>query len=330
MKNSYKAYVVREIEKGVFKGEIEELATVDLPEGEVLVKVEYSSLNYKDALSANGNRGVTRRYPHVPGIDAAGVVVQSESRQFIKGDRVVASCFDLGMNHPGGFAEYIRVPAGWIVKLSDQLSTRESMIYGTGGFTAGRCVSFLLDQGVSPEKGPVLVTGATGGVGSMAVAILAKIGFEVVAVSGKKENKFLESLGASQVLERDAFSKSSSRLLLKEKWAGVVDTVGGPCLEAAIKQTKYDGIVTACGNAGGAELNLTVYPFILRGVRLVGVDSAQCGGEPRQKVWDKLAGDWKLNMLEEMAQVISLDELDEAISAMLAGKSKGRKVVALQ
>lgn len=330
MEKYYRAYVVREVEKGVFKGGIETLPVETIPEGEVLIRVEFSSLNYKDALSASGNRGVTRRYPHTPGIDAAGIVIESAGNQFKTGDRVVASCFDLGMNHPGGFSQYIRVPAQWVVKIPDQLSLKESMMYGTAGFTAGRCVNFLLEQELTPKDGPVVVTGATGGVGSVAVAILAKIGFTVSAVSGKKENDFLESLGAMQIIERNTFLKGGSRLLLKEKWAGVVDTVGGNCLEAALKQTKYEGVVAACGNAAGAELNTSVYPFILRGVRLIGVDSAKCGGEPRQKIWNCLADEWKLNNLEDLAQVITLDELDEAIQAMLAGESKGRKVVALQ
>ncbi len=328
-KKEYSAYVVTEKSKQKFVGKIETRKIEDLPRGDVLIKVHYSSLNYKDALSATGNRGVTKRYPHTPGIDAAGVVVESTNSNFKAGDKVIASCFDLGMNHPGGFAEYIRVPSTWVTHLPDGLTLKESMILGTAGFTAGRCVDFLISQGVKPENGKILVTGATGGVGSVAVAVLSKLGFRVTAVTGKDESDFLSRLGATEILPRHELEVKNGKMLLKETWAGVVDTVGGVYLETAIKQTQYDGIVTSCGNAASADLNISVYPFIIRGVRLIGVDSAKCGGEPREKVWQHLANEWKINFLEDLAQMITLNQLEESVEKMLAGKLRGRTVVSL-
>lgn len=323
----YRAYRVKEIEKGRFAGEVETLSGENLLESDLVIKVAYSSLNYKDALSASGNRGVTRRYPHVPGIDAAGEVVSSKVENFSRADKVIAACFDMGMNHPGGFAEYIAVPAEWVVKLPAGLSLKESMMYGTAGFTAARCVDYLIKQNVRPEDGKILVTGITGGVGSVAAAILTKLGYIVVGISGKPDHPVLQIIGVSEVIERDLFVSGKQKMLLKEKWAGVVDTVGGPYLETAIKQTQYDGVVTACGNAGGGDLNLSVYPFILRGVKLIGVDAAQCGGALRDGIWQKLANEWKINFLEDLVQMITLDELDSSIRAMLDGRAGGRKVI---
>ena len=325
----YSSYVVTQTGKDEFVGRIELKRIADLPKNELLIKVHYSSLNYKDALSASGNRGVTKRYPHTPGIDAAGEVVESTNSNFKRGDKVIASCFDLGMNHPGGFAEYIRVPSKWVTHLPERMTLKESMILGTAGFTAGRCVNFLMSQGVIPENGKVLVTGATGGVGSVAVAILSKLGFKVTAVTGKDESQFLSRLGASEILPRHELEVKNAKMLLKEKWAGVVDTVGGVYLETAIKQTQYDGVITSCGNAASADLNISVYPFIIRGVRLIGVDSAKCGGEPREKVWQHLANDWKINFLEDLSQMITLNQLEEHVKKMLAGKLRGRTVVRL-
>jgi len=323
----FTALVVRETEAG-FAREIMELETSSLPDNDVLVRVEWSSLNYKDALSASGNRGVTRRYPHTPGIDAAGVVVESRDRRFQPGDEVIVSCYDLGMNTPGGFGQMIRVPGDWIVRLPDGLSLRESMIYGTGGFTAAHCLFRLLELGLNPEAGPVLVTGATGGVGSFAVAILARTGFKVTAASGKPESEsFLKKLGAAEVISRENIKDRPNRAFLKPRWAGVVDTVGGEYLAAAVKSCRYNGVVACCGNAAGAELSLTVYPFILKGVTLAGIDSAECGMERRLAIWKKLAGDWRPENLEDFASEISLGELPETIDLMLAGKTRGRYVV---
>ena len=302
----------------------------DLPPGELLVRVKYSSLNYKDALSASGNKGVTKRYPHTPGIDCSGVVEHSLVPDFAPGDEVIVSCFDLGMNTPGGFGQYIRVPAAWAVKLPGTLSLRRSMIYGTAGFTAAQCIERIIGHGVTPEHGPVLVTGATGGVGCMAVAILAKLGFQVSAATGKAANNFLSKIGATEVIPREKISAGKMRSLLRERWAAVVDTVGGHYLEAAVKTTKYGGIVTCCGNVASPELALTVYPFILRGITLTGIDSAITPMAKRQKIWQKIAQEWQLDFIDDLGQEIYLADLNASIEAMLAGQLTGRIIVNLQ
>jgi len=313
----YRALVVSEEGKGNFVRDVKMLSLTDLPRDEVLVKVHYSSLNYKDALSASGNRGVTRRYPHVPGIDAAGVVERSNSEVLRPGDKVIVSGFDLGMNHAGGFAEYLTAPVEWIVPLPAGMSLRESMIWGTAGFTAAQCVGRLTQLGVHPDKGRVVVTGASGGVGSFAVAILAKLGFKVAAVTGKKADQFLLELGATEVLPREEFAQDNRKLLLQEKWAGGVDTVGGRFLETVIRECMY----------GAADLNLSVYPFILRGVTLAGIDSAQCPAADRTSLWQKMASEWALKGLADLATVITLDGLEKYITQILAGRVKGRIVV---
>ncbi len=325
----YRSFVVREQNKGEFSRSVEEKDIQELPAGEVLVRVHYSSLNYKDALSASGNRGVTRRYPHTPGIDAAGVVEGSTVSAFQAGDQVIVSGYDLGMSHPGGFAEYVRVPAAWVVRLPQGLSLQQSMMLGTAGFTAGRCVEMLLRQGCVPGEGDILVTGATGGVGSISVAILAKLGFAVTALTGKNEPAFLLNLGARAVLARGEFVRAPKKMLLPERWAGVVDTVGGQYLETAIKETRYDGVVTSCGNAASGDLALTVYPFIIRGVRLIGIDSARCPLSVRERIWQLLATEYKFSQLDHLVSVITLEELDEAIQRMLAGSLQGRMLVRL-
>lgn len=325
----YRSFVVREQKKGEFAGAVEWRDTRDLPPGELLIRVHYSSLNYKDALSASGNRGVTRRYPHTPGIDAAGVVVESSVPVFQAGDQVIVSGYDLGMNHPGGFAEYVRVPADWAVRLPAGLSLEQTMMLGTAGFTAGRCVEMLRLQGCVPGDGDILVTGATGGVGSVSVAILAGLGFAVTALTGKNESAFLQDLGAKTVLSRAEFLRSQKKMLLPERWAGVIDTVGGEYLETAIKETRYEGVVTSCGNAASGDLALSVYPFIIRGVRLIGIDSARCSMAIRESIWGLLATEFKFSRLEHLVSVITLEQLDEAIQTMLTGGARGRKVIRL-
>ncbi len=302
----------------------------DLPEGELLVRVRYSSLNYKDALSASGNKGVTKRYPHTPGIDCSGVVENSGVEEFGVGDEVIVSCFDLGMNTSGGFGQYIRVPAAWAVKLPTQLTMRQSMIYGTAGFTAAQCVDRIVRHGVRPKDGPVLVTGATGGVGCIAVAILAKLGFHVSAATGKEAGEFLSRIGAAELIDRQKIGLNTKRAMLRERWAAVVDTVGGHYLETAIKTTKYDGIVTCCGNVASADIALTVYPFILRGVTLAGIDSAITPKERRQQIWKKISQEWRLDFLDELSCEVCLADLSVTIDTMLAGGLKGRVVVNLQ
>lgn len=338
MKNkTFKALVVHESPEKTYSRGIEERTLANLPAGDVLVRVKYSSLNYKDALSASGNKGVTRRYPHTPGIDAAGIIEDSGVAEFAPGDEVIVSCYDLGMNTPGGFGQYIRVPAGWVVRLPRGLSLRESMMIGTAGFTAAQSVATLMSQDVSsmsrnvsdkPRK--ILVTGATGGVGSIAVYLLAQEGYHVVAVTGKKKaEQYLIELGAKEVLLRSKAIDTSGKMILKGKWDGVIDSVGGEILATAIKSTKYGGVVTCCGNAASPDLPLNVYPFILRAVCLHGIDSASCSLEIRQKIWQKLANEWKITILDRLCQEISLEKLDKAIDAILAGTLTGRVLVNL-
>jgi putative YhdH/YhfP family quinone oxidoreductase len=289
--------------------------------------VRYSSLNFKDALSASGNKGVTRNYPHTPGIDAAGIVEKSNTRDVTPGDPVIVTSYDLGMNTAGGFGQYIRVPKDWVLPLPDGLTLEESMILGTAGFTAAMSVEKITD--IPVDAGPILVTGATGGVGSMAVAILAKLGYAVTALSGKQETGFLNDLGASEVISRQTFVEDIKPPILPAKWAAVVDTVGGDILAAAVKSTKAWGKVTCCGLVASPDLPLTVFPFILRGVSLHGIDSQHYPIAPRQALWKKLAHDWKPQNLAEMATRITLDQLPAAIDNMLNGRLKGRTVVNL-
>ncbi len=327
---TFTAYVVDEVEKGVFERNIKERTMDDLPEGNVVVRVHYSSLNYKDALSATGNKGVTRNFPHSPGVDASGVIEESSDDRFSPGQEVIVHGYDLGCNTSGGFSEYIRVPADWVVPMPEGLSLRESMIFGTAGYTAAYSVQRLEEFGVTPEKGEVLVTGATGGVGSVAVAILAKAGYNVVASTGKTDQaQFLLDLGAKEVISRDDATDDSGRPLLKGRWSGVVDTVGGEILATAIKSTNPRGIVTCCGNVASADLPINVFPFILRGVSLVGIDSQDSPMEQRQKIWQRMASDWKIDTLEDLTTEITLQELDTNIELILKGGQKGRVLVNL-
>jgi len=321
---------VQEKTDGTYTRRITEKSLDDLPAGEVLVRVHYSSLNYKDGLSATGHRGVTKRYPHTPGVDAAGVVEESLSEAFQPGDQVIVTSYDLGMNTPGGFGQYIRVPAGWVVPLPENLSPKESMAYGSAGLTAGFCIFKLQEHSVTPELGEILVTGATGGVGSFAVAMLAQIGYQVVAVTGKMDEKqFLIDLGAKKVISRDEATDTSGKPLLKGRWAGVVDAVGGEILSTAIRSTKLHGAVTCCGNVASPDLPINVYPFILRGISLVGIDSQSFPMTFRRQTWEKIASEWKLDNLDRQTSVCSLEELNSEIDRILAGKQKGRVIVDL-
>jgi len=325
----FKALVVEETSSADFTLNIKKKAVQDLPAGDVLIRVRYSSLNYKDALSASGNRGVTKKYPHTPGIDAAGEVVESESKQFKEGDKVLITGYDLGMNTCGGFEQYIRVPAEWVVKLPEGLSLGEAMIFGTAGFTAALSVHALTER-VGPKDGTILVTGASGGVGSLAVSLLVKLGYKVVAVSGKPEGKrYLKKLGAAKVIDREDAVDDSGRPMLKVAWAGVIDTVGGETLATAIKSTAPFGTVTCCGNVASPDLPLTVFPFILRGVRLVGIDSQNCPMPLRQEIWQLLSDEWKVDSLLDICEEIGLEGLDHHIELMLKGRQKGRVVVNL-
>lgn len=324
---TFKAMVVTEVEEKKFVREITQKAVDELPEGDVLVNVKYSSLNYKDALSATGNRGVTKQYPHTPGIDAAGVVEESSSGDFKPGDEVIVTSYDLGMNTSGGFGQYIRVPAGWVVRRPQGLTLRESMIFGTAGFTAALSV-FRLVEHVSKDQGDVLVSGATGGVGGIAVSILSKIGYSVAAVNGiVDEAAYLMELGAKQVISIEEASDKSGRPLLKGRWAGGIDTVGGDILATTIKSVDYGGAVTCCGNVASPDLPINVFPFILRGVTLIGIDSQNCPMPARKKVWERLADEWKIPQMEQVVSEASLDELDQRIDMMLKGRHKGRTIV---
>ena len=300
----------------------------DLPEGELLIDVAYSSLNYKDALSATGNPGVTRNFPHTPGIDAAGTVLKSASEDFPAGTEVIVIGFDLGMNTSGGFAQRIRVPSAWAVPMPDGLDARSSMILGTAGFTAALCIDKLERTGMTPAGGPVLVTGSTGGVGSVAVKLLAKLGYEVHAGTGKTDrHDYLQGLGASAVVSRDDLLAGADRPLGRETWGGVVDTVGGQILVNAVKSLRYGASAAACGLVASSEIPATVFPFILRHVNLLGVDSVELPIGDKARIWSKLAGSWKLDALEQLLEPLTLDTLSDAIDRVLAGDMVGRGLV---
>ena len=327
---TYQALVVRETEGKEFVRTIEQKTIHELPEGDLLIRVHFSSLNYKDALSASGNRGVTRSYPHTPGIDAAGVVVTGDGHGFKPGDEVIVTSYDLGMNTPGGFGQYIRVPSAWAVPMPQTMTPRTAMMYGTAGLTAGLSVWHLLKDGLNPADGEILVTGATGGVGSLAVAMLSRMGYQVAAVNGRKDaTKFLKGIGAHTVIPREDAVDPGSRPLLKGRWAGVVDAVGGAVLATALRSTQPYAIVTCCGNVADAAVPMTVYPFILRGVKLVGISSQNCPMSLRRKIWENLATKWGIETLEALVTEIGLAHLDTAISQMLQGKAPGRNLVNL-
>lgn len=325
---TFRAMVVSETPDKTFVRSIAERSIDDLPPGDVLIRVHYSSLNYKDALSAHGNRGVTKNYPHTPGVDAAGVIEESSKSDFRPGDAVIVTGYDLGMNTSGGYGEYVRVPADWVVKLPDNLSLREAMIYGTAGFTGSLSVYKLIGNGVTADQGDVLVTGAPGGVGSIALSILVKSGYRVVAVNGVVDAKdYLLELGAKEVISPEEAADKSGRPLLKGRWAGVIDTVGGDILATAIKSTQYGGTITSCGNAASPDLPLSVYPFILRGVSLLGIDSVNCPTALRAQIWKKIADEWKLERLDRITSEIALEEVEQRMELILNGKHTGRAIV---
>ncbi|MCA9270563.1 MAG: YhdH/YhfP family quinone oxidoreductase, partial [Planctomycetales bacterium] len=300
----------------------------DLPAGDVLIRVRYSSLNYKDALAAGGHPGVAKRLPHVPGIDAAGVVEASGVAALPIGAEALVTGYELGSGQWGGWSQYIRVPAEWVVPLPRTLSLLDAMTLGTAGFTAAQCVMSLRQHHVSPSAGTVLVSGATGGVGSIAVALLARLGYRVAAATGKPQrHDWLRSLGAAEIVDRAAINDPSDKPLLKAIWAGAVDTVGGATLATIVRSLTHRGCVAACGLVGGTELNLSVHPFLLRGVTLDGIDSAQCPRPQREEVWRLLSGEWKLPQLDALRTVVSIEQLEPQIEAILAGRIAGRVVV---
>lgn len=327
--HTYRAMLVEEVAAGKYDQTIVVRAADDLPSNPVSIAVSHSSLNYKDALSAFGNRAVTREYPHTPGIDAAGTVVTDASGTFKPGDSVLVTGYDLGMNTSGGLAERIAVPAEWVARLPDGLTAREAMVLGTAGLTAALCVEKLLEAGARPEDGEVLVTGATGGVGSIAVALLGKLGFRVAAVTGKLESaEFLTGLGAWKVLDRETLAPFADKAIAKPLWAWAVDSVGGETLFNVIKCLKYGGGVAACGMASGAQFQANVFPFILRGISLLGVDSVELPLEKKAEVWTKLAGDWYIgDQLQKIAEDISLEQAPEFLARLHRGHGIGRYVV---
>lgn len=321
-----KAFVVEKVEDKKFDCGVQDIEVPTLEKNEVLIKATYSSLNFKDALSSVGNPGVTKVFPHVTGIDVAGVVEKSTSSDFEVGQKVLVTGYDLGMNTNGGHSEYVKVPASWVLTMPKNISDKEIMTYGTAGLTAALSVNELLNNGVT--NGEVLVTGATGGVGSIAVAILSKLGFSVTAISGKEQKiDFLKSLGAKEVILRADFDVENKRPMGSEKYDGVVDTVGGNILAQALKLIKYDGVATCCGLTSSHELPTNVFPFILRGVRLIGIDSVECKIEKKKEAWEKLAGDFSIDSLDELTKQISLEQIKEAYGELLAGKAVGRYLV---
>lgn len=325
----FKAFVVEE-KDGAFIGEVKSKLVSDLPEGDLLIKVHYSSLNYKDALSASGNKGVTRKYPHTPGIDAVGTVVSSKTNKFKVQDKVLVTSYDLGMNTDGGFGQYIKVPEDWVLKLPENLTMKEAMIIGTAGLTAGMSV-LRLSETKKPEDGEIVVSGATGGVGALSISILKKLKYRISAITGKEtERDYLINLGVDNIIMRKDFESIDNKPLLKPVFAGGIDTVGGVILENIIKSTNPMGVVTCCGNVSSPKLDLTVFPFILRGVSLIGIDSQNYPMEYRERVWNKLAGDWKPDKLADTCTEITLNELTEKIDLMLNGRLKGRTVLNME
>lgn len=315
---------------GAFAQQVVERDVADLPAGELLIRVRYSSLNFKDALSASGQRGVSRHYPHTPGIDAAGMVEHSSAAEFAEGDEVIVTGYDLGMNTAGGFGQYIRIPAGWAIKRPQGLSLREAMILGTAGLTAALCIDKLERAGLEPDDGPVLVTGATGGVGSISVMLLSALGYNVAAATGKEQQAdLLTRLGAKQIVPRLELQSGTDRPLLREQWAGAVDTVGGDILFNVLKATQYGGSVACCGLTAGVDFQASVLPFILRGVNLLGVDSVELPLVVKASMWDKLSLQWKLPNLDDLVTEVGLTQLPAAIEQILRGEQVGRVLVRL-
>ena len=330
MEQQFNALIVNKQEEQ-FTVEIKQLKLTDLPNGEVLIRVHYSSVNYKDSLASIPNGNIVNTYPFVPGIDLAGVVVSSEDARFRAGDEVIATSYEIGVTHFGGYSEYARIPAQWIVPVPKGLTLKEAMIIGTAGFTAALSVWRLQENNSSPEKGKVLVTGATGGVGSFAVSILSTLGFNVEASTGKEsEQAYLKKIGANTIVSREEVYDGKVRALGKQKWAAAVDPVGGEPLASLLSQIQYGGSVAVSGLTAGTKLPTTVFPFILRGVNLLGIDSVNCPMETRLKIWNRLATDFKPKNLEELIQQeVTLDHLPDVLPTLLKGQARGRILVKL-
>lgn len=329
--NTFKALLVEEQDDKTFTKSIVQRSVSDLPDNDLLIQVHYSSLNYKDAMSASGNKRISQHFPHTPGIDAAGIVISDKSGTFSAGQHVLVFGYDLGMNTPGGLGQMISIPATWAVACPETLTLKEAMTYGTGGLTAALCIQKLEKMGAKPSDGPVAVTGATGGVGSISIALLKQLGYEVVAFSGKPEQSDkLKELGASEVLHRDVILEVKDLPIGKTKWAHGIDTLGGDYLTGLLKQLKAGGGVASVGLASSPEIAMNVIPFITRGVSLLGVDSVYIPLEDKKHIWQRVATDMKLPNLDSYQQEISLLETPEYLERFFKGQVVGRYVVNVQ
>ena len=325
--NSFKALLIEERDGKVSSGLVR-MDESQLDAGGVTIRVAYSSINYKDALAATGAGKIIRRFPCIGGIDMSGTVIESTDPRFKPGDRVVATSFDIGVAHHGGYAEIARVPGDWVVPLPAGLSLFDAMVLGTAGFTAALGIVRMEENGLRPEKGAVIVTGATGGVGSLAIDMLAKLGYHVVALTGKEaEAAYLRELGAAEVLLRESLDLTKIRPLDRGRWAGAVDNLGGDFLAWIASTMQQGGTIASIGLAASMTLNTTVAPFILRGVSLLGIDSGYIREPYRSGVWQRLASDLRPPHLENMARRIAFDDLPTAFEAFIAGRAKGRAVV---
>ena len=324
----YRALETTENDK-LFENSIVEKDISSLPEHDTLIKVKFSSLNYKDALSASGNKGVTRNYPHTPGIDAAGIIVETTGNKFKSGDEVIVTGYDMGMNTCGGFGEYIKVPQEWIVKKPENLSLSESMAFGTAGLTAGLCLRKLLMHGLKPEDGEVFVSGVTGGVGIISLMLFNKLGFEVTAITGKlNQEDLLKDLGAKKIIDRNELDLDLISPLQKPIYSGGIDAVGGKILSNLVCMTSQRAAIACCGMVGGLSLDTSIFPFILRGLSLFGIDSAESLIDTKKEVWQNFASSWKLEMIDDNIKNISLDELPTEIDKILKGEQIGRVRIA--
>jgi acrylyl-CoA reductase (NADPH) len=331
MSNTFKALRVTEMADGTFDRRIVQLPLTDLPAHDTLIRVKYAALNFKDALSASGHKGITRKYPHTPGVDAAGIIEECTGGKFKTGEEVIVTSYDLGMNTAGGFAEYIRVPAEWVVRKPEQFTLEQSMALGTAAFTAGMALYKMEKCGQHPDMGPVVVTGASGGVGSLAIAILAKAGYKVIASSGKKTDyPFLRDLGANECVGREYANDTSGKPILRSLWAGGIDNVGGNTLVTLLKGCKKEGSVACIGLVSSPQIEMTVYPFILNGVNLLGIDSAEFEMKKRTAVWNNLATKWNVTeKLDKLTTICSLEEIPSWMDKILKGEVKGRVVAKL-
>ncbi|MEX2463383.1 MAG: YhdH/YhfP family quinone oxidoreductase [Balneolaceae bacterium] len=326
---NYKAFVVHKSGDS-YQHSIQSLSMDDLPDNDVIIQVRYSSLNYKDMLSATGHQTVTKQYPFTPGVDAAGVVINSKDSRFTIGDKVIVTSYDLGMNTPGGFGQIISVPGDWIVPLPDNLSLIESMMIGTSGLTAAMGVKKIVDAGITPERLPVVVSGGTGAVGTFSVALLSHLGYRCDVITGKTDqHNFLKLIGSSSVIERDDFYSVGKKPLLPSKWIAGIDTVGGKMLDLIIRQIAHNGLITCCGNVLGDHLETSIYPFILRGISLMGIDSGIAHMKDRLQIWSLLAGDWKLSNMADFCTTIKLKDLSSEIQKVKDGVRTGKTVIQL-